>query len=150
MKHCHRFYQNIEGMKPIDLAYILTDRENNPVPDLECEGELRWEGVKPGTNVTGSVKIRNNGDAESILHCKIDESTIPSWGNWTFEANATILTVDVGWITGNVTVTAPDDKNEEFTGKIKVINAQDSTDCCEIDIYLKTPRTRVISNTLLL
>jgi hypothetical protein len=146
----HRFYQNIEGMKPIDLAYILTDREDNPVPDLECEGELRWEEVKPGTNVTGSVKIRNNGDTGSILHCKIDESTIPNWGNWTFEANATILTVDVGWITGNVTVTAPEDKNKEFTGKIKVINAQDSTDYCEIDIYLKTPRTRTKYNNLLL
>ena len=144
----HRFYQNIEGMKAIDLAYILTDREENPVPDLECEGELRWEKVKPGTIVNGSIQIRNNGDPDSILHCKIDESTIPDWFNMTEGANATILTVDMGWTYANATITVPE-KMGEYTGKIKILNAQDNTDYCEIDVYIKVPRTRTFSNTFI-
>ena len=138
-------YHNTQGELEVDYAYMLTDREDEPVPDLECEGRLNWDKVKPGTNVTGSYQVSNNGDADSILHCKVDESSIPTWGNWTFEVNATIITVADGWVTLNVTVTAPKDKNKEFTGTLKIVNAQDSTDYCEIDVYLKTPRTRATS-----
>jgi len=137
------------GFTNYDVAFVLTDGEP-AIPDLECEGELRWENVPPGTNVTGSFKIRNNGDPGSILHCKGDLSSIPDWGKWTFSGSAAILTVEDGWITVNATVTAPDNKTEEFTGTLIVLNAQDPTDYCEIDVYLKTPRTRTVQNTMLL
>lgn len=132
-----------------DLALVLTDGEEEAIPDLECEGRLYWEDVKPGENVTGSFNIRNNGDPGSILHCKGDLSSIPTWGNWTFSSTAGILLVDHGWQMINITVTAPDEKNKEFTGKLLVVNTMDSSDYCEIEVYLKTPRTRTTSSTLL-
>ena len=133
-----------------DLAFILTDGEEDPIPDLECDGSLSWDKVKSGANVTGNFTVRNNGDAGSILHWKVDESSIPSWGsNWTFNPNASILTIGSGWITVEVNVTAPEEKGE-YTGKIKVVNAVDPSDYCEIDVYLKKPRSRPIYNTLLL
>jgi hypothetical protein len=130
-----------------DLAFVLSDGGEEPIPDLECDGRLHWEKVKPGTNVTGSFNIRNNGDIDSILHCKGDESTIPTWGNWTFSATAGILAVEDGWVTVNVTVIAPEDENEIFTGTLKVVNIMDPTDYCEIDVKLETPRIRTTYNT---
>ena len=138
------------GYSNYDVSFILTDGGEDPIPDLECEGRLYWEKVTPGSNVTGSVKIRNNGDVGSVLHCAGDISSIPNWGNWTFSGSAAILTVEDGWITVNVTVTAPEIINEKFTGTLKVFNTMDNSDYCEIDVYLETPRTRTVQNTLVL
>jgi hypothetical protein len=139
-------YNDYTGYNNFDASFVLTDGEP-AIPDLECEGELRWEKVSPGTNVTGSIKIRNNGDPGSILHVKGDLSTVPEWGSWMFSHGAAILTVDDGWITINVTVIAPEEKGEYF-GKLKAFNAQDSTDFCEINIYMNVPRFRAKYYTL--
>ena len=53
-------------------------------------------------------------------------------------------------VTITVNVTAPTNESKEFTGTIKMINSDDPTDFCEIDMYLKTPRSRTIYNTLFL
>lgn len=127
-----------------DVSFILTDGEPTD-PDLECDGGLSWSKVKPGANVTGSFKVRNNGDAGSILNWNI--SSYPTdWGtNWTFTPKASVLTKDMDWITVDVNVTAPDEKNKEFTGKIKVVNAVDPSDNCEIDVVLKTPKNKAFN-----
>jgi hypothetical protein len=122
-----------------DFALILSDDGEDPVPDLECDGELSWSDVKPGTNVTGSFEVRNNGAADSILHWKV-ESYPTDWGtNWTFTPNASILTIGAGWLTVDVEVVAPEEQNEEFTGEIKLINAEDPDDTCTIPVSLVTP-----------
>ena len=128
-----------------DLSFILTDGEP-AYPDLECEGNLNCGKVKTGTNITGSFKVRNNGDIDSILNWNI--SDYPSdWGtNWTFTPKASVLTIDMGWITVEVNVTTPEKKNKEFTGKIKIVNAVNSSDYCEIDVYLKTTRSRSVND----
>ena len=133
-----------------DLAFILTDGE--PVkPVLECDGEIRQTEVPPGTNVTGVFVVRNNGDAGSVLQWRIENASIPNWGsNWTFTPFADFQTPDMGWLTVIVNFTAPDEENKEFTGKIKVVNAIDSSEYCEIDVYLKTPRNKATYKTLLL
>ena len=142
----NKSYQFWNGWIPTiwDLSFILTDGEPT-YPDLECEGSLNWEKVKTKTNVTGSFKVRNNGNADSILNWNI--SSYPSdWGtNWTFIPKASVLTTDMGWITIEVNVTAPEKKGE-FTGKIKVVNAINSSDYCEIDVYLKTPRSKLVND----
>jgi hypothetical protein len=125
-----------------DFAYVLTDGKPAE-PDLECGGNLDWKKVKPGADVTGSFKVRNNGDAGSILNWNISSYPKNDWGtNWTFTPKASVLTKDMGWITVDVNVTAPDEKNKEFTGKIKVVNAVDPSDNCEIDVVLKTPKNK--------
>jgi hypothetical protein len=133
-----------------DVALVLTDGEPSN-PDLECEGGIRKTEVPPGSNISGSFQVRNNGDVGSILHWKIDESTIPGWGdNWVFSPNASILTTDMGWITVDVEFQAPSEENEEYNETIRVLNAAESSDYCEIDIYIKTPRIRTTYNKLLL
>jgi hypothetical protein len=124
-----------------DYSLVLTDGEPSD-PDLECEGSLSWDKVEPGDNVTGSFKVRNNGDAGSILNWNVSNYPM-NWGtNWTFTPKASVLSTDMGWITVNVNVTAPKERRKEFTGKLIVVNAVDPSDNCEIDVVLKTPKNK--------
>jgi hypothetical protein len=118
-----------------------------PVPDLSCEGSLNWAEVTPGATVYGEFSVGNVGEAGSILNWIVD-SYPTDWGTWTFTPNSGAL-ADGVWQTVNVSVIAPDEKNKEFTGKIKVINSDDPTDFCEIDVILKTPREKILYNPLL-
>jgi hypothetical protein len=109
------------------------------IPDLECVGELSWEDVKPSSNVTGSFSVENVGDEGSELDWEVTD--FPEWGNWTFTPiSGSGLTPENGSLAVDVSVTAPSDINSEFTGRVKVINKDNTNDYCEIDIYLKTPR----------
>jgi hypothetical protein len=107
------------------------------VPDLECSGELVWEDVNAGSTVNGEFVVSNVGGG--LLNWEVD--TYPTWGTWTF-------TPDSGSIAGgdsvtvNVTVVAPPEKKQEFSGTVKVINSDNATDFCEIDVFLTTPRAR--------
>ena len=133
-----------------DLALVLTDGVPAD-PDLECDGELSWTDVPAGKTVTGDFVVRNNGVPDSILHWKVDESSIPNWGvNWKFTPNASILTTAAGWLTVDVEVEAPGVQDSVFTGKIIVVNAADSSDYCEIDVHLETPRSRNVQRMLFL
>lgn len=115
---------------------------------IYCEGNLHWEDKKAGSTVTGSFIVENIGEEGSLLNWKIDTS--PTWGTWTFTPNnGTGLSAGES-ITITVSVVAPTDKNTEFTGKVKVVNLDNSSDFCEIDAYLKTPRAKTINGFNLL
>ena len=43
-----------------------------------------------------------------------------------------------------VCVTAPTEKETEYICKIKMINSDDSNDYCEVDVFLKTPRNKIV------
>jgi len=110
-------------------------------PDLGCIGTLQWSSVKAGSTVTGSFKVQNVGDPTSELYWKIEE--YPEWGNWTFNPDhGDALTPEDGYRTVQVTVVAPPDKKTEFTGDVKVINANDSSDFKIIPVTLETPRDK--------
>ena len=69
-------------------------------------------------------------------------------GTWIFTPPSGIGLEAGSWVTVNVEVIAPDNPNKEFTGKVKAANSEiPYSDYCEIDVYLRTPRTRDI-NTL--
>jgi len=107
-------------------------------PDLFCEGTLSWVNQTPGDTLTGSFTVENVGGAGTQLDWEV--TNWPSWGEWSFDpASGTDLTPEDGQITVDVTCIAPDDKNEEFIGKIKVENLEDSEDTCDIDVSLTTP-----------
>jgi hypothetical protein len=118
-------------------------------PDLDCEGDLRWDKVVTGSIVTGNFIIKNSGDSGTKLNWTINNYI--NWGSdWTFTpSNGTELTPEDGPVTIEVSFVAPPDKNKKFTGIIKAINLGDPNDFCEIDVYLKTPRNRESQNTLL-
>jgi hypothetical protein len=41
-----------------------------------------------------------------------------------------------------VSVVAPDKKNKEFSGGVKIVNKEASGDCCYIQVSLATPRIK--------
>ena len=67
-----------------------------------------------------------------------------SWGTWTFTPESGIgLTPEDGSVTIEVTVEAPDEKNQEFSGSVIVENTADPSDDCEISVSLITPKNKL-------
>jgi hypothetical protein len=110
-------------------------------PDLDCDGALSWVNVSTGATLTDTIIVENI--AGGLLDWEIVDE--PSWGTWTFDpasgddlAPGTPQTIDV-------TVIAPEDKNEEFKGTIKIENKEDPADFCFIDVSLSTPRSKPLN-----
>ena len=114
-------------------------------PNLICSGEIRQEGVAPGATVTGSFTVENGGDPGSELNWEVNET--PEWGtDWAFTpASGTGLTPEDGQVTVEVSFIAPPDSETEFTGDIKIINTDDSSDFCKINVYVMTPRYKTLN-----
>jgi len=110
-------------------------------PDLDCSGSLEWTGVDPGETVAGSFTVENIGESGSLLDWKISEWS--SWGNWIFTPmSGDDLKPSDGSITVNVSVTAPNKKNSEFMGELKIVNKENVSDNCTIPVYLQTPKNK--------
>ena len=122
------------------VVYIPPEEPPEPeVPNLDCSGSLSWTRIKPGATVNGSFQVQNIGDTGSLLNWTINTSSI-SWGTWTFTPlSGENLTPEDGLITVNVSVTAPDEKNKQFEGYIRVENQQNPNDFELIPVSLKTP-----------
>jgi len=127
------------------IVYIPPDEppqppQNNP-PDLQCEGNLNWTSIPPGGTVHGSFQVENIGNPNSTLNWTVD--SYPDWGTWSFTPRSgKNLTPDEGALTVQVYVTAPDQKNTEFQGFIRVVNTDNQSDNCLIPVYLKTPLSK--------
>ena len=133
---------------PEELPFDLTVLEGlivdiNPTGQnggLEGNGFLNWIDVPPGSTVTGNFSIQNSGEPGSEIDWEV--VSWPEWGTWTFTPDSgEDLTPEDGEITIEVSVIAPDEKNEEFAGYVKVVNTEDSTDYCLIHISLTTPKS---------
>ena len=121
-----------------DKTVTATFEEIPSVPDLDGDGELSWVDVEPSSTVTGTITIENVGDAGSLLDWEVDEA--PTWGTFSFDPESgTDLTPEDGDLTIDVEVVAPADEETEFTGTIKIVNSEDSSDFIEIDVSLTTP-----------
>jgi hypothetical protein len=128
---------------------FLYECEDIDTPIVCCIGELTWLDISPGATVTGSFDIENCGGPATELSWEIESPT--TWGTWEFSPDSgTGLTPEEGLVTIDVTLIVPDDIDQEFTESIKIINTDDPSDFCEIDVYLTTPRTRPLFNTFLL
>jgi hypothetical protein len=108
------------------------------VPNLSGDGSLNRTEVEPATTVYGSFRVNNIGDPASLLQWKVE--TYPNWGTWAFTpGSGENLTPEEGNITVQVSVTAPNQGDMEFSGSIRVVNTDNSSDFEDISIYLKTP-----------
>ncbi|EMR75277.1 hypothetical protein MBGDF03_00902 [Thermoplasmatales archaeon SCGC AB-540-F20] len=113
-----------------------------PMPDLNCEGSLSWSNVKPEETVEGSFTVKNIGDPGSLLDWEVAE--YPEWGTWNFmPSSGEDLKPEDGAVTVQVTCIAPDGKNEEFTGSIRIINSENASDYCTINVSLSTPKNKL-------
>jgi len=121
------------------LYYNKINIELNP--DLECNGELSWSNIEPGATVEGSFEVTNEGDDFSSLNWEIE--SFPDWGTWTFEPDSgTDLSPEGGTIIVDVSVVAPNDTGTKFTGEIKVVNTDNTSDYEIISVSLSTPKNK--------
>jgi len=129
------------GTDVFKVVYIPSEEQPEPnTPDLECSGSLSWTKVKTGATVNGTFQLKNIGDISSLLNWTINESYI-NWGTWLFNPEfGENLTPEMGQITVQVSVIAPNKPNSEFEGYIKVENQNNPEDFDLIPVYLKTPR----------
>jgi hypothetical protein len=114
-----------------------------PVPDICCEGELVWTDVEPGATVNATFEISNCGEEGSILDWQFDSA--PEWGIWEIEPDSGTDLAEGDSVTITVNVTAPENKSEEFNGKIRMINYDNSSDYCEVDVSLTTPKSKAFN-----
>ena len=140
-------YSTSEMDTPIYFDDFSIEGIPGPDHELYCEGNLRWEDVNPGEKVTGSFTVENIGEPTSRLEWMIEE--IPDWGTWTFNPSNGSLTPEDGPLTIQVSVKAPDEKNTEFTGELKLRAICDPAENYSIPVYLKTPRSKAINNPFL-
>jgi len=108
--------------------------------NLDCDGSLNWIDVPAGSTVTGNFTVENIGDPGSRLEWIIDE--YPDFGIWDCDPYDGSLKPEDGPITVQVTVEAPDKKNKEFTGELKLHVIGNPSDNCTIDVQLSTPRNK--------
>jgi hypothetical protein len=120
-------------------AYIF----RKPFPDLDCSGTLSWTNVNAGDTVYGQFLVINIGEPTSKLSWKID--SYPEWGTWIITpSSGSGLTPEMGAFTIAIEVIAPNVKNQQFTGEIKIVNSDYISDYDTISVLLKTPRNKEI------
>ncbi len=131
----------------LDLAFVINGK--TPIPDLDCKGKLSWVDIKPEETVTATIYVENIGDPGSQLDWSV--CSWPSWGTWTFSpSSGTDLTPADGQIPITVTVVAPNQQNEEFTGNVTLCNDENAADTCTIPVSLTTPRNSPVSHPFIL
>jgi hypothetical protein len=128
-----------------NLAFILTGGGPDPEPLVCCDPiTTTWVEVPPGDpNVAGKVYVWNCGATDSILYWYVDTSSLPAW------MSTPVFSPPSGVIIGggpgtNVefTFTAPTGALQTFTGSLKIINYDDTTNFCDLPLKLETPRER--------
>jgi len=138
---------NKSGTYDVTLTVTDNDGENDTtswgvilflIPGLSCDGSLSWTDVKPGDTVTGNFTVENIG--VELLDWEIADE--PSWGTWSFDPDGGDDLEPGAPVTVDVTVIAPDEKNEEFSGRIALENKENSGDICYIDVSLSTPKNK--------
>jgi hypothetical protein len=121
------------------LVKVAPDYEYQP--DLQCSGKFNWTGIEPGFTSTDSFNVKNVGGVSSLLDWKIE--SYPEWGTWTFTpSDYDDLKPEDGDLTVEISIKAPDEPLETFTGEIKIVSKHDSSDYCTISVSLTTPRVR--------
>ena len=113
-------------------------------PDLDCEGNLVWTEVEPGSLINSTVSIENIGEPGSLLDWEIVDWP-EDFGTWTFNPSVGLdLTPEDGVVVVNISVVAPDKKNKEFLGNITITNKNDENDSCIIPVSISTPMVKTI------
>ena len=117
------------------------DCVDEDMPDLDCSGSLSWTDVSPSSTVNGTFVLENIGDPTSLLDWEIESK--PDWGTWTITPDEGYdLTPEYGQILVEVEVVAPNEKNQQYSGEVKVVNKDDPSDNCTIPVSLATPKNK--------
>ncbi len=108
-----------------------------PIPDLECNGNLSWSNIKPGATVYGNFQVMNRGDNCSLLNWTVNNTL--TWGTWTFSrTSGSNLSPEQGPVTVDVHVVIPKEKNTMFQGNLTIQNKNNASDIVTIPVTLTT------------
>ena len=123
-------------------VYIAPEDPPEPeIPDLDCYGNIHYDGITGGSTVYGTFEVSNIGGPNSTLNWVIE--SFPDWGTWTFNPiSGENLTPEDGVITVYLTIEMPSETETEFEGYIKVTNQDDVEDYDLIPVYVQTPRQK--------
>jgi len=125
----------------------ITGEYTQKIPDLQCSGNLQWSNVRPNRQVKATLTIENIGDDSSLLDWEI--TSWPEWGSWQFdEMKGFDLRPEDGQFSIEVNVRAPEEGEQEFTGEVRIENKENSNDNETIEVILKTPRNKALTNPL--
>jgi len=134
-----------------DCAYRLTDGEQEPIPAICCDpsGLNFGTDLVPGTTYTGQIYVTNCGEDGSLLDWHVDQAGAPSWATWTFTPSSG-TGLPLGSV-DTVTVTCTVPVRGTYSGIIKVINDDDSSDFCECSTggtWKTTAKSAFVQNIL--
>ena len=102
---------------------------------------LSWDSVKPNTEQTGRICILNNGELGSQLDWEIEG--LPEWGGCTVTPNSgENLSPEDGYMPLIVTINAPDEQEQSFSGEIKIVNKENSSDYHVFTVSLTTAKPK--------
>ena len=111
------------------------------ISDLECDNNnIKLGKVRPGSKVTCDISIRNIGESFSKLNWRIIE--YPDWGIWSFTPEKDYLYPESGAEVIHVSLVVPDEKNQDFSGEIKIVNEDNISDYELIQISLATMKNK--------
>jgi len=120
-----------------DFALIPVYVTLDFVPHLWCNGSLNWTDIIPGDTVFSNISVKNIGALGSLLNWKVE--SWPEWGNWTFLPSiGKNLTTTNESLNLTVLVTAPLIAEKEFTGYVKLVNMENNTNYCLLNVSLVT------------
>jgi C1A family cysteine protease len=114
-------------------------------PNLDTQGNISLINVKTGSTVTDDFIIKNIGESLSCLDWQITE--YPKWGTWTFSPSTGNDLKPTGQQNVTVALKAPLEKNQNFSGQIKIVNKNNPSDSATINVSLTTARSTHYSRT---
>ena len=126
-----------------NFGYEYEEAPTNPIPNLDCSGELYFTEVTPGDTVSGTVTVENIGETGSLLNWEVLE--YPNWGTWTFTPNSGTDLAAGDTIDITVEIVAPDEPSTNFTGEVVLGNSDMGMDICVLDVTLATPVSYQVS-----
>ena len=109
--------------------------------DLSVDGSIQFSDVQPGSEITCSVTIENDGESFSKLYWDVSE--FPDWGTWNIETSdgAEGILPENGPVTIDLTLIVPDEQEQTFSGQITFSNVYDDSDVAVVDVSVATPKT---------
>ncbi len=130
--------ENLENSTDYSIIPVSLQTGYKIHEKVSCNGSLTWVDVKPRSTITGSFTVENIGAALTNLSWTVSEW--PDWGTWTFTpSQGEHLTPEDGPITITVTVVAPFKRNTTFSGQVKIVNSENSSDYDTVPVTLATP-----------
>jgi C1A family cysteine protease len=113
-----------------------------PKPNLDAScspNPLSWTQVNPGETKTGTITVKNVGESGSLLNWEVD-SSYPSWITCSKTSGNNLPDGSTDTIT--LTVQASSQGQDIRTGKIRLVNSEDTSDFKEFTVSITTKKSR--------